>query len=78
MKIKNRLAILMAEKQMRYKELEAKTGLSRNILSQIKNNPDHNLSLDTIELLAAALNIHPIDLLDCTQVGSKIGVGEPL
>ena len=53
------LASLLKEKeaqQISLSELEARTGIGRSNLSRLWNNPSPNVTLETVERIASALN----------------------
>ena len=53
----NKLKSLLAERNLTIKQIIKDTGLSRNTLSNIINNPLSNISLDTLNTLCIYLKI---------------------
>lgn len=53
-------------KQISQKQLSTKTKLSQSYISQLENNENANPTLETIELIANALDVCPLELLDCS------------
>lgn len=64
MAIKVKLAVLLAERQMLLKDLEAKTGIALNNLSVLKTDKAKAIRFSTLEELCKALNCQPGDLLE--------------
>jgi putative transcriptional regulator len=63
MAIKSRLAVILAEKEMRLNELEGKTGISLNNLSILKTGKAKAVRFSTLNEICRALNCQPGDLL---------------
>ncbi len=63
MAIKSRLAVILAEKEMRLNELEEKTGISLNNLSILKTGKAKAVRFSTLNEICRALNCQPGDLL---------------
>lgn len=59
--IENRLKVILAEKRLKIKDVAQNTGLSRNTISNIANNPYSNVSNSTLNKLCECLNITPTD-----------------
>ncbi|WP_428958641.1 helix-turn-helix domain-containing protein [Levilactobacillus brevis] len=57
----NRLSVLMAERQLSIKQVIDATGISRNTISNISNNPNANVATDTIDKLCNYMGIQPSD-----------------
>ncbi|MEN2361878.1 helix-turn-helix domain-containing protein [Levilactobacillus brevis] len=57
----NRLSVLMAERQLSIKQVIDATGISRNTISNISNNPNANVATDTIDKLCNYMGIQPND-----------------
>ncbi|MFT8398347.1 MAG: helix-turn-helix transcriptional regulator [Schleiferilactobacillus harbinensis] len=57
----NRLNVLLAERQLQIKTVVQDTGLSRNAISNIVNNPEANVSTTTIDKLCGYLGTTPGD-----------------
>ena len=60
----NRLKILLAERDLTIKDLMAATGLSRNSLSNMINNPFANIATDNVDKLCNYLEVSPKDFYD--------------
>ena len=63
MKIKWRLAVVMAEREINSQRLHELTGLHRVNISRLKTNPPDRLSMSTLNKLCTALKCQPGDLL---------------
>lgn len=57
----NNLKVLLAERNLRIKDVVEDTSLSRNTVSNIANNPCSNVSNSTLDELCNYLNIEPQD-----------------
>ena len=64
MGIKSRLAILLAEREMKLVELERKTGISLNNLSVLKTGKAKAIRFTTLIELCKALDCQPGDLFE--------------
>lgn len=64
MSIRVRLAVLLAEKQMKLKELEEKTGISLNNLSVLKTNKAKAIRFSTLNEICKALDCQPGELFE--------------
>lgn len=62
MGIKVKLAVLLAQKEMKLKDLEQKTGLALNNLSILKTGKAKAVRFSTLELICEALDCQPGDL----------------
>lgn len=60
----NRLKILLAERDLSIKEIIQKTGISRNVLSNMINKPYTNVSTTNLDKLCNFLEITPEDFFD--------------
>ena len=60
----NRLKILLAERDLTIKDLMKATGLSRNSLSNMVNNPFANISTENVDKLCNYLEVAPKDFYD--------------
>lgn len=60
----NRLKILLAERDLTIKDLMKATGLSRNSLSNMVNNPFANIATDNVDKLCNYLEVAPKDFYD--------------
>jgi putative transcriptional regulator len=63
MAIKSKLAVILAEKEMKLSELEEKTGISLNNLSILKTGKAKAVRFSTLNEVCRALNCQPGDLL---------------
>jgi putative transcriptional regulator len=63
MAIKSKLAVMLAEKEMKLNELEEKTGISLNNLSILKTGKAKAVRFSTLNEVCRALNCQPGDLL---------------
>jgi putative transcriptional regulator len=63
MAIKSRLAVMLAEREMKLNELEEKTGISLNNLSILKTGKAKAVRFSTLNEVCKALNCQPGDLL---------------
>ena len=61
--IKCRLAVVMAEKEMKLKELSEKTGISETNLSLLKTGKGKAIRFSTLIELCRALDCQPGDIL---------------
>ena len=64
MAIRVRLAVLLAERQMKLSQLEEITGISLNNLSVLKTDKAKAMRFSTLEEICRALNCQPGDLLE--------------
>lgn len=60
----NRLKILLAERDLSIKDTVSETGISRNTLSNIVNNPFANISTENVDKLCNYLEVAPKDFYD--------------
>ncbi len=63
MTIKSKLAVVLAEKEMKLIELEEKTGISLNNLSILKTGKAKAVRFSTLNEVCKALNCQPGDIL---------------
>jgi putative transcriptional regulator len=63
MPMKWRLPVLMADREMGYKELAAATQMHPGTVSKLKNNLPDRLEMETLMKLCKALECQPGDLL---------------
>lgn len=63
MAIKWRLAVLLADREMNYKELAKLMGVHPNTANKLKNHIPERLTPETLEKLCDALDCQPGDLL---------------
>lgn len=59
--MKNRLRVLMAERNLRIKDVVQDTGFSRNEISRLINHPEVNVRNNTLEKLCEYLKVTPND-----------------
>lgn len=64
MAIRVRLAVILAEKQVRLKELESQTGIALNNLSILKTNKAKAIRFSTLEAICKTLDCQVGDLLE--------------
>lgn len=57
-----RLKIVMAEKNIKNKELAEKTGFSHQYISELRTNDRVNPRLSIIQRIAEGLGVHPREL----------------
>lgn len=62
--IKVKLAVLLAQKEMKLKDLEEKTGIALNNLSVLKTGKAKAIRFSTLEEICRALDCQPGDLLE--------------
>uniref|UniRef100_A0A832H0I0 XRE family transcriptional regulator n=1 Tax=Oscillatoriales cyanobacterium SpSt-402 TaxID=2282168 RepID=A0A832H0I0_9CYAN len=63
MPLKWRLAVLMADRELNYKQLAEKMGMHPNTVSKLKNNLPDRIETNTLMRLCKALECQPGDLL---------------
>ena len=63
MPIKSKLAVIMAEKEIRGKELAEEVGITEANLSKLKTEKIKAIRFSTLEALCKALDCQPGDLL---------------
>lgn len=73
MAIKIRLAVLLAQKEMRLNELEEKTGIALNNLSILKTGKAKAVRFSTLNDICKALNCQPGDLLEYVANENETG-----
>lgn len=71
MSIRVRLAVLLAEKQMKLKDLEEKTGVALNNLSILKTDKAKAIRFSTLNEICKALDCQPGDLLEYVADGKN-------
>lgn len=64
MGIKSKLAVVLAEKEIRLTELEEKTGIALNNLSILKTGKAKAIRFSTLSRICKALNCQPGDLFE--------------
>lgn len=62
--MKNKLAVLMAERGLKIADLYKDTGISKTTLMQIANNTGKGIQYETLEKLLDYFDISPNDFLD--------------
>lgn len=62
--MKNKLAVLMAERGLKIADLYRDTGISKTTLMQIANNTGKGIQYETLEKLLDYFDISPNDFLD--------------
>ena len=62
MTIKSKLAVVLAEKELKLTELEEKTGISLNNLSILKTGKAKAVRFSTLNEICKALNCQPGDI----------------
>ncbi|MGJ8731382.1 helix-turn-helix domain-containing protein [Listeria aquatica] len=62
--IRNRLAILLAERNLKITRVSKDTGISRSTLTSISQNDNKMIQMETINNLCLYLNITPNDFFD--------------
>ncbi|MFD1429572.1 helix-turn-helix domain-containing protein [Lacticaseibacillus mingshuiensis] len=73
----NRLNILLAERDLNVKTVSHDTGLSRNTISNLINNPEGNISTETTDILCNYLSVTPTDFFDYAPVRLAINGASP-
>jgi putative transcriptional regulator len=63
MTIKSRLAVILAEREMKLNDLEEKTGISLNNLSILKTGKAKAVRFSTLNEICKALSCQPGDIL---------------
>lgn len=64
MPIKSKLAVVLAEREMRLKTLQEKTGIAVNNLSILKTGKAKAVRFSTLSLICQVLNCQPGDILE--------------
>lgn len=62
--IRNNLAILLAERNMKISDLAKMTGISRSTLTTLSNNDSSGVQFETLNKIALSLEIVPSDFFD--------------
>ncbi len=65
--IRSRVGTLMREKGLTEKELHDRTGVSRNTIRALSRNASTRVDFETLERLAGALGVRPLELLEETE-----------
>ena len=69
MGIRSRLAVILAEKQIRLVDLEEKTGIALNNLSILKTGKAKAIRFSTLSQICEALDCQPGDLFEYVNDG---------
>lgn len=70
--MKNKLRVLMAEQHLNITQLSAKTGISRNAITNIYHEKTTRIDLKTISTLCNFFSCSPNDLIIiCTEEATK-------
>lgn len=64
MAVRVRLAVLLAERHMMLRDLEAQTGIALNNLSVLKTDKAKAIRFSTLDQICRALDCQPGDLLE--------------
>lgn len=70
----NRLSVLMAERQLSIKQVVQDTGLSRNTISNITNNPESNISTETLDKLCIYFEVDPSEFFVFSPYSIELGL----
>jgi putative transcriptional regulator len=76
MSIKVKLAVVLAERQMKLTDLAAKTGIALNNLSVLKTDKAKAIRFSTLNEICKALNCQPGELFEFIDDGSANGASE--
>lgn len=60
----NRLTVLLAERGLSIKEVVEATGISRNTISNLSNNPTGNINTETTDILCNYLQVTPNEFFE--------------
>lgn len=71
MGIKSKLAVVLAEKQIRLVDLEQKTGIALNNLSILKTGKAKAIRFSTLSQICKALDCQPGDLFEYINDGNN-------
>jgi putative transcriptional regulator len=71
MGIKSKLAVVLAEKEIRLTELEEKTGIALNNLSILKTGKAKAIRFSTLSRICKALNCQPGDLFEYVETNEE-------
>jgi putative transcriptional regulator len=71
MGIKSKLAVVLAEKEIRLTELEEKTGIALNNLSILKTGKAKAIRFSTLSRICKALNCQPGDLFEYIETNEE-------
>ncbi|MEY8444383.1 helix-turn-helix transcriptional regulator [Lactococcus ileimucosae] len=70
----NRLAILLAERNMKAKLLSVQTGIAQSTLTRITSNSSAQIDFDTLNKICNQLKITPNDFFDYTPYDFKVSL----
>lgn len=76
MAIRMRLAVILAQKQMKLIELEERTGIALNNLSVLKTGKAKAIRFSTLNLICRALSCQPGDLIEYLENDSELMLEE--
>ena len=65
--IENRIAVLMAERRLKPKDVIAGTGLHRNTISRLVNDRTANISLSTLNIFCNYFKVTPDSIFKYTE-----------
>ena len=65
--IENRIAVLMAERRLKPKDVIAGTGLHKNTVSRLINNRMANIRLSTLNILCDYFKVTPNSIFKYTE-----------
>lgn len=65
--IKNRIAVLMAERRLKPKDVIAGTGLHRSTISRLVNDRTANISLSTLNIFCNYFKVTPDSIFKYTE-----------
>ena len=71
MSIKVKLAVVLAEKELRLTDLESKTGIALNNLSVLKTGKAKAIRFSTLNEICKALGCQPGDLFEFIDDGKE-------
>jgi putative transcriptional regulator len=71
MTIRVKLAVILAERQMKLKDLSEKTGISINNLSVLKTDKAKAIRFSTLNEICKALDCHPGEILEFIDETNK-------
>lgn len=72
--IRNRLAELLSERQLKITEVAHKTGISRNTITSTVQNDSKMIQYNTIDVLCRYLNIKPDEFFDYIPIDYSLAI----
>lgn len=66
--IRSRVGALMKERGISEKELHERSGVARNTIRALARNASTRVDFDTLERIAPALGVRPLELLEETEI----------